>query len=630
MDNPSRGGPKSLGFTVIEMLIAIGVISIVGGIAFTMHSRVSEAAGKVKIESDVAAINSAIKAYRANGGDMSGLTDPEQILLHLKARRNSEATQEFVGLSGRAIDPRIAIREVGSNSDRPRAVWDPASQRFEVAYEGRGFEFFVDDTFAEVDFGSEERKDSIMKWNREDGWIWSYRDQERTLQGGPTVVPVSVVGPSPGPGPISMPVPLKQLAPPIFNPQGSSLPATDFPIVVSVSNPNPVATSLMVSVNGSVFAAYSGPIHAPQNSVITAFVEGDPATWLPSEKVSAAYAALPVKAEKLLPPVIKFTNAMGSPVDGFSTGVSSIQVELVNPNPSGSSGIMYRVEPVSGGKGTSQKFASFGGPFSITNSAYPEGFGVRAFAIALTATYEDSVEVARFATAEEGLFGGHLDLDTSDFLSAFGLGSSSAHTHDITGAYNLRRIDMLSIPDSKQIDLDEAVADGKRFKLIVVNGNLSPGLRIVIESNGVGGAKRMAQSVSEYDDAPIGELAVYSLGNLSGARRLTGLAIEMNQDALLGAGVIPTRTGEVRANVKGKGGEWRNGALTIQAVEVGSDGSDRFSLNPSVSSGGSGGAASGLLWEAALFWHWSGASYNDKENKYQPGKVATVKQYLDP
>jgi hypothetical protein len=59
---------------------------------------------------------------------------------------------------------------------------------------------------------------------------------------------------------------------------------------------------------------------------------------------------------------------------------------------------------------------------------------------------------------------------------------------------------------------------------------------------------------------------------------------------------------------------WRNCALTIQVVAVASDGSNDYSLGPSLSAGGVQGAATaGLLWELTIFEHWSGSCCGDSD-----------------
>jgi hypothetical protein len=77
--------------------------------------------------------------------------------------------------------------------------------------------------------------------------------------------------------------------------------------------------------------------------------------------------------------------------------------------------------------------------------------------------------------------------------------------------------------------------------------------------------------------------------------------------------VHPTSTGCVRDNELGPHREWRNGALTLQAVELDEeDASDAFSTDLALSAGGVHGVAtSGLIWESTIFWHWDGPCYHE-------------------
>ena len=80
--------------------------------------------------------------------------------------------------------------------------------------------------------------------------------------------------------------------------------------------------------------------------------------------------------------------------------------------------------------------------------------------------------------------------------------------------------------------------------------------------------------------------------------------------AIASGDLINTATSCVRANAPGANGEWRNGALTLQAVAVDSTGTDAFSTSTALSAGGvQGVATSGLLWETTVFYHWSNVCY---------------------
>ena len=96
---------------------------------------------------------------------------------------------------------------------------------------------------------------------------------------------------------------------------------------------------------------------------------------------------------------------------------------------------------------------------------------------------------------------------------------------------------------------------------------------------------------------------------MSGTTQLTGLEVGFHLLSIPLGGLHNTKTGCVRDNDPGAQDE-RNGALTIQAVAVDSTGADDFTVDATYSNGGvQGVATSGLLWEATIFWHWSGDCY---------------------
>lgn len=155
---------------------------------------------------------------------------------------------------------------------------------------------------------------------------------------------------------------------------------------------------------------------------------------------------------------------------------------------------------------------------------------------------------------------------------------------------------------------------------MVVNGSLSPGMILQLDYVKDGKSYSIAEPVTEYDNRKTSELETFTFGGAMDTAKLTGVKIVMAPSALSKSGVIPSNTGDVRDNTPGKEGEWRNGAFTLQAVAVNSNGTDAFTLNQSLSNGGEGAASSGLLWEGILFWHWKGPSYHERGNDYKPGK----------
>jgi len=212
---------------------------------------------------------------------------------------------------------------------------------------------------------------------------------------------------------------------------------------------------------------------------------------------------------------------------------------------------------------------------------------------------------------DDGLLGGHMDIDTASTISSWGSGSTNAHVHEYDDRHNVDHVDYMSLRSSSLEEISEVITDpNQRFKLIVANADLSPGGRLVINDSYDASDRSTWTTVTTYDDTPLAALPVYSLGGVSGSTQLTALQVGFHLLAIPSGGLHNTETRCVRDNDPGASGEWRNGALTLQAVAVDTSGADAFSTDTSVSGGGvQGVATSGLLWETTLFWHWSGACY---------------------
>ena len=221
-----------------------------------------------------------------------------------------------------------------------------------------------------------------------------------------------------------------------------------------------------------------------------------------------------------------------------------------------------------------------------------------------------------------GLANGHFDVDTT--VARYKCPGSSTcsgttkHIHQYDDIYDVTVADEFDLQGG-QLSIDGCVsskgsatscstsgavpviADTQTFKLIIVNADLSPGAWLTI--NGVD------VDVTDYDDTPFASLPTYTLGAVAGATTLTELVINFEVDSIASCKLIPTVTGDVKANTPGINGEWRSGALTIQAV-----------LTSATSTAGKSAGDqdvvvnqdNGLLWESTYFWHWGGAAYTVK------------------
>ena len=208
-----------------------------------------------------------------------------------------------------------------------------------------------------------------------------------------------------------------------------------------------------------------------------------------------------------------------------------------------------------------------------------------------------------------GLAGGHFDLDTSTELFPVGTGTTNKHVHQWDNKNDLTTIDFFDIKGDNFDNIGETIAPDQAFIVTVANASLSPGGVVAINSQD--------RTVLEYDQMVRdsfkgGILPIYKIGTPSqaevdqGIRQMSSFILGFNVNAILNGGLIPTNTSCVRDNDPGALGEYRNGALLLQALAV-----DDHTLDPTHLSAMSG---SRLLWESTIFWHWSGGvCYGDAD-----------------
>ncbi|MBC8479795.1 MAG: hypothetical protein H8D46_04970 [FCB group bacterium] len=236
-----------------------------------------------------------------------------------------------------------------------------------------------------------------------------------------------------------------------------------------------------------------------------------------------------------------------------------------------------------------------------------------------------------------GLKDGHFDLDTTDCdeqdCYAVGNSGTGKHTHEYDDKFDVTGADFFSVIND-HATINEAISTNQRFKIILVNTHLSQSGRVVINdtydpdnpatfteaidyadqytdaSSSI--AAPPVESITGYDD--FSSLPVYSTNGVSGSTQLDEFGVYFDIDAISNAvtggpfNLHPTNTGDMKKNELGPNGEWRNGAITMWAVEVDEFGFDNFSIDMST---GHPHITDGLLWEANMFWHWKGPSFHE-------------------
>ena len=227
-----------------------------------------------------------------------------------------------------------------------------------------------------------------------------------------------------------------------------------------------------------------------------------------------------------------------------------------------------------------------------------------------------TTSISSYIEVPLGLAGGHMDVDTSHLLYPFRKGTTDGHVHQYDKRYNVVGESFFAFKNSKLNNIPLHVADGVKFKIIVANGDLSPGGRLVVNNTYNSANSATYIPVATYDNTALSALPIYSLNGIAGTTKLTQLGLYFDTNVISSGNLLNTVTGHVRRNNPGLYGEWRNGALTIQLVVVNPNGSDGFKTDLSISGGGvQGVATSGLLWETTWFWHGQGGPYGGSPAK---------------
>jgi len=392
--NPRRA------FSLVEVLIALSVLGVLATVAVLSVGNVVGSAKEKKLEGDVDTLNRAVVAYIASGGDLSGISDPGEVIQLMK--RKSDASDRVAGHSGSVIDNRLGLRMQSSEeagSGEARAVWNPAKLRFEIAQGGDGpgiAEFILDDSHA-VTVEEEVQRAAPVLYSKESTWIWDYQDATATSAPAPseftmTPVPDSTTTPPPGP-PSSPVVSLETLQPPVFSIPAGTYPGTSFDLELQLSDPNPPgAGRVYYSIDYGNWVPYSGNIRVPPDAVVAAQVVPLTDTYSSSSRGENRYTAqrLPLRA-----PTITLS------ASEFNDNTETIRVTLQNPNTAGLSTLRFAVIEPGGTFPHPELWQDYTGSFDVAASNFPSGFVVGAYAKAIdTRGYSDSPRAQAEAGAD--------------------------------------------------------------------------------------------------------------------------------------------------------------------------------------------------------------------------------------
>jgi len=177
-DPASRSSNCRVGFSLLELVITIAIIGVIVTVGVSLIMDDAGSAHVAKLESDVSTLNQMVALYVADGGSVAGLTSPQAVLDKMKRIRPQAEWQRHVGtVSGRLLDVRLRakITTKPDNDNNPRVVWNRIKQRFELSQSAGSAvaEFYLDESLATADFGTETRTKSAVTYNSgTKGWVW--------------------------------------------------------------------------------------------------------------------------------------------------------------------------------------------------------------------------------------------------------------------------------------------------------------------------------------------------------------------------------------------------------------------------------------------------------------------------
>ena len=225
---------KQRGFSVLEILLVVAVISTLASVGFLALTGTTSAVQATKLTSDVGVLNSALRTYVMSGGDLTAVKSGTEVIEKLKTTTTVNQRSRIAGLRGTMVDPRIqGIASTGKG--KPRAVWDNVRRTFLIQTEGAGFSEFILAQGAPAAPKVESRQ-TAMELDSRNKWIWGYGD------GTPPTVPAGVRSTStamdPTPAALSDRVRI-QLEAPVFSLSSGAYALKKFDLALELNNPNP-------------------------------------------------------------------------------------------------------------------------------------------------------------------------------------------------------------------------------------------------------------------------------------------------------------------------------------------------------------------------------------------------------
>lgn len=294
------------GYSLVELITAVGVIAAVGGLCLAMVGRIKENSEVQKLKGDLATLNRAAAVYLANGGAFEATTNVDSMLAKLKTYPLSTQRQTIVGLRGPMVDMRVKAVPMTMEeqaSGRPRVVWNADAQKLALVTSGPGIKEFILGMVPPI---IEEVRKSTVEYASVSDWVWDYgkdgANNRPDYSGDVSIedeTPVTALAGSGlgGSGAFNGNDYRKQLQAPVFGLPGGFYEYHNFPLALTLENLNGGgASQIFYRIGSGGWELYQGGeliIPGDHVTVVQAFCSSaDPDFWKDSERGLEIYETL--------------------------------------------------------------------------------------------------------------------------------------------------------------------------------------------------------------------------------------------------------------------------------------------------------------------------------------------------
>ena len=333
-------------------MLTVLMVAVLAGVAFSTFGNTQDSARKLAIDGDATMLNKAVQAYQGNGGSLTGVTAPADVIAKLKTKPLAAQEQQIAGMKGPFVDLRLEL--VRAVAGDPWSLnFDAVTSTFKVTEGHGGYVPRITESLAEEPVATEARTVS-MPLAKTERWVWDYTNRAAPERSSPTRPSGQITSPTTPVNPAG-PTQALSLLPPTYSQPGFQLGPMDFPQLVSLQNPNPSgASEIFFRMNGGPWTKYTEPLSLPlqASTKIEAYTSPIKQQWGPSSLATEIFTFLP---GQLTPPVI-------APAGGsFAYDEFPKTVTLQDTNPASTARLQYRIGE--------EAWVNYNGPVPISPEA---------------------------------------------------------------------------------------------------------------------------------------------------------------------------------------------------------------------------------------------------------------------